>query len=392
MTPPARLTDGAAAESDGDGEATGERSTDQGSGAPPRPDPISWDTAQKVAARVGGREPLADSYHYASLEPDFRELTAEAEELVAAETGLRSLSGPARARVTDRAGWVAANLASFQRLLRPVTDKLSSRLGSGSNPVVPVGRAVAGAEVGALLGWMSTRVLGQYDMLVVENENPDDQDIVYYVGPNILALEKKYAFPPREFRLWLAIHEVTHRAQFTGIDWMRPHFLSLVDSTLSSFDPDPSRLIDALRRAVEEVRAGRRPLDEGGIVALLADPDQQAVLQQIQGLMSVLEGHGDLVMDRAAADRIPSAARFRQVLHQRRQSKGVTRLVQRLVGVEAKLRQYEEGESFLEAIEKADPANVELLWRGPEWLPDLAEIRSPDTWLARAREAATAAS
>jgi len=357
---------------------------------PARPDPIGWDTAQKVATRVGGREPLADSYHYASLEPDFAELTAEAEELVAAETGIRSLSGPARARVTDRAGWVAANLASFQRLLRPVTDKLAGKLGSSS--MLPVGRTVAGAEVGALLGWMSTRVLGQYDMLVVENENPDDQDIVYYVGPNILALEKRYAFPPREFRLWLAIHEVTHRAQFTGIPWMRPHFLSLVDSTLGSFDPDPSRLIDALRRAMEEVRAGRRPLDEGGIVALLADPEQQVVLQQIQGLMSVLEGHGDLVMDRAAADRIPSAARFRQVLHQRRQSTGFTRLIQRLVGVEAKLRQYEEGETFLEAIEADDPANVELLWRGPEWLPDLSEIRTPDVWLARAREAATAAS
>src|SRR5688572_16126590 len=131
------------------------------------PDPIAWDVAERVAARIGGREPFADSYHYASLQPDFEELTAEAEELVAAETGLRSFAGAARARVTDRPGWVKANVASFQRLLRPVTERLSNTPAMTSSPVAPMARRVAGAEVGALLGWMSTRVLGQYDLLLV---------------------------------------------------------------------------------------------------------------------------------------------------------------------------------------------------------------------------------
>src|SRR5205807_8286728 len=139
-------------------------------------EPIAWDLAQRVAVRVAGREPFAESYHYASLEPDFTELTAEAEELVAEATGLRSLAGPARARVTDRAGWVRANVRSFRRLLRPLTERLGERLGAG--PVATVGRSVAGAEVGALLGWMSTRVLGQYDLLVVETEDVESQDIV----------------------------------------------------------------------------------------------------------------------------------------------------------------------------------------------------------------------
>ncbi|MEA2534059.1 MAG: hypothetical protein QOJ93_1870, partial [Actinomycetota bacterium] len=200
-------------------------------------DPISWDLAERVAVRVSGREPFAESYHYQSLQPDFEELTAEAEELVAAETGLRSLAGPARARVTDRAGWVRANIASFQRLLgkSAFIDRVGRNM--DDSPIAPVGRALAGAEVGTLLGWMSTRVLGQYDLLVVEDENPDDQDVVYYVGPNILSLEKRFGFPPREFRLWLALHEVTHRVQFTGIPWMRPYFLSLVESSVSSIDP-----------------------------------------------------------------------------------------------------------------------------------------------------------
>jgi coenzyme F420 biosynthesis associated uncharacterized protein len=358
--------------------------------APSSADFIAWDTAEKVAIRVAGQEPLAESYHYASLEPDFAEFTAEAEILVGRQTGLHSLHGDARVRVTDRAGWIRANLASFQRLLRPFTDRIGERI--NTTKVAPIGRHIAGAEVGALLGWMSTRVLGQYDMLVVENENPDDQDIVYYVGPNILALEKRFAFPPREFRLWLALHEVTHRAQFTGVPWLRPYFLSLVDSSLANFDPDPKVFVSALRRGVEELRAGRRPLDEGGLVTLLAGPEQHAVLQQMQGLMSVLEGHGDITMDRAAADRIPSASRFRDVLHERRQSSGTVRFVQRLVGLEAKMRQYQEGEEFLEAIEIAHPDHVSLLWEGSEYLPTLREIRDPDAWVSRVTDVRAAAS
>ena len=113
-------------------------------------DPIAWDVAERVAVRVSGREPFAESYHYASLEPDFTELTAEAEELVAAITGLRSLAGPARARVTDRAGWVRANLASFRRLLRPLLEKLGPRLAAA--PLAPVGRVMTGASPAPMLG------------------------------------------------------------------------------------------------------------------------------------------------------------------------------------------------------------------------------------------------
>ena len=355
------------------------------------PDPIAWDLAERVAVRVAGREPFADSYHYASLQPDFDELTAEAEELVAQATGLRSLAGPARARVTDRAGWVRANIASFQRLLRPVTDRLGPKL--GGSPIAPVTRAVAGAELGTLLGWMSTRVLGQYDLLLVEDDRPEDQDIVYYVGPNVIALEKRFAFPPREFRLWLALHEVTHRAQFTGIPWMRDHFRTLVEGTLGTVEPDPKRLLEAIRRAVDELRAGRNPLDEGGLIALLASPEQHAVLQKVQGLMSLLEGHGDVTMDRAGAAQIPSAPRFSAVLRDRRtQASAPVRFVQRLVGLEAKLRQYEMGERFIEAVEAAGgPALLDQAWRGPDWLPTLAEIRQPPLWIARIREAEPAA-
>lgn len=351
---------------------------------------VDWALAQRVAVRVSGREPFAESYHYDSLGPDFAELTARAEAMVGDATGLRSLAGPARGRVTDRAGWIDANIASFQRLLRPLIERLEERMATGL--LAPLTRKFAAVEVGTMLGWMSGRVLGQYDLLIIEEEAPHDQDIVYYVGPNVLALEKQYAFPPREFRLWLALHEVTHRAQFTGIPWMREHFLSLVEQLLDNVDPDPRRINEALGRLFEALRAGRSPFEDGGMAALIASPEQRAVLDEVAGLMSLLEGHGDVTMDRAGADAIPSAERFGRVLRERRHAaQGLVRLIQQLVGLEAKLAQYEQGERFIEQVERAGGTTLlDQAWEGPENLPSLVEIRDPDRWIARVAAAKVA--
>ena len=147
---------------------------------------ISWETATDVATRVARRREPMTPYEQRLMEAEFEELTVEAEELVATETGLRSLAGPARARVADRPQWVDANVASFQRLLRPVTDKLERPAGPqrGLEPD-PAPRCPArspGPRSAWCSGWMSTRVLGQYDQLLIEDEHPEQQDIVYYVG------------------------------------------------------------------------------------------------------------------------------------------------------------------------------------------------------------------
>ncbi len=201
----------------------------------------------------------------------------------------------------------------------------------------------------------------------------------------MLSLEKQFAFPPREFRLWLALHEVTHRAQFTGVEWMRPHFLGLVEQTLDSVDPDPKRFLEALSRVTEAVRGGENPLADGGLMALVASSDQRAVLDQVSGLMSLLEGHGDITMDRAGHGLIPSADRFARVLRQRRQNaSGPAKLLQQLIGLEAKLNQYAQGEAFIEAVEKVGgPELLARAWERPEMLPTLVEIREPARWVER---------
>jgi putative hydrolase len=385
---------------------------------------VDWDFARSIAGRVAGEEPFSGSYHLDALEGDLLELTTQAEALVEAETGLYSNAGQARARITDRMGWVDANLASFDRLLRPLLGRMEAEAaaddaepGEGGflsrSPLGPlltpmteavggvvgqvsntVGPKVAGAEVGALLGWMSARVLGQYDLLIIEDERPEDQDWVYYVGPNVLSLEKRYGFPPREFRLWIAVHECTHRAQFTGVPWLRPYFLSLVNELLDTVDTDTGQLLDSVRSAVAARRSGEPgpSLSDGGLSGLLASPEQRATMDKVTGLMSLLEGHGDITMDRAAKDLIPSQPRFARVMSQRRKNaSGPAKLIQKLTGMEAKLAQYEEGEHFVLAVEQAGGRPLfDMVWSGPEALPTIDEIRDPDRWIQRVGHGAAA--
>jgi coenzyme F420 biosynthesis associated uncharacterized protein len=353
---------------------------------------VDWALAERVAGwALARRRPPAD-YRPAALAEEFETLTARAEQLVAAATGLRPPSA-ARAVVVDRPAWVRANVASIQRILGPTLHKLETRRRSGpfgtlpsavAAPLAGVGRSMNGAQLGLLLAWMSTRVLGQYDLLVTD-ELAEEQDLVYYVGPNVVGLESRYGFPPAEFRLWLALHEVTHRAQFTAVPWLRDHFVSLVDQGLEPFGSDPHHLTEALRRAAEEVRSGRSPLRDGGVMGLVATPEQLDALHRIQALMSLLEGHGDVTMDRAGAAAVPGAERFSRVLRERReQVRGPAKLLQQVLGLEAKLRQYAEGEEFVNAVERAGGADLfNRVWRGPEWLPSLAEIRDPGQWVTR---------
>jgi coenzyme F420 biosynthesis associated uncharacterized protein len=241
--------------------------------------------------------------------------------------------------------------------------------------------------VGALLGWMSTRVLGQYDVLF--GSDTADADAVYLVGPNLASLEQRFGFDPHEFRTWVLVHELTHRAQFTGVPWMHAHFAGLVQDGLAFADPDPTAVLDALRAARRERRAAGQQVRDSGVVGLLAGPEQRAVMARISGLMSLLEGHGDVTMTRAAGPLVPNAERFERVLRERRKAANpVNRLVLRLVGIEAKLAQYAAGERFITAIEarRGDRA-VDRCWQDAASLPSLAEIRAPQEWLARTEPA-----
>jgi coenzyme F420 biosynthesis associated uncharacterized protein len=347
------------------------------------PDPVDWATARRVARLVAGRDPLADSYLAASLQSDFDVLTTRAEDLVEGYTGLRA-PGHATARVLDRRDWVESNITSMRALLDPLMQRFGERL--AHNPLAPVSRRIAATEMGGLLGYLAQRVLGQYDLLVPDESTVGaiPSDAVYYVGANILSLEKRFAFRPNDFRLWIAIHEVTHRAQFTGVPWMREYFLGLVRQTLDLVDPDPKTMLRAISSAVDEVRAGRNPLDEGGLVGMFASPAQRNVLGQVQALMSVLEGHGNVVMDDLGREYVAGQERMSRVLSQRRKMGGITGALQKLLGIEQKMKQYEVGEQFVRGVYKVGGRRAfDAVWQAPENLPTVAELTEPAAWLAR---------
>ena len=347
------------------------------------PGPVDWNRAERIAITVAARQPGIGKGSVESA--DFAANGRLAEERVEATTGLRSLLGNAEIQVVDRAGWIRANIASFRSLLDPVLAKWLHSASSGVTRSITgsIGAQVAGAEVGVMLGWMSARVLGQYDLLFSDDvQNPG---AVYLVGPNLLGLEQKFGFDPEQFRLWITLHELTHRAQFTGVPWMRDYFMERVHRTLDLASPDPARIIAALREAMRDRDAARQRLRDGGVVAMMATPEQQAVFNEVAGLMSLLEGHGDVVMDRAGTDLIPSAERFSRVLgERRRRASPLVKIVQRLTGLEGKLNQYAAGERFIAAIEAVRGERaVDRCWEAPTNLPSLDEVRTPQLWLDR---------
>ena len=176
--------------------------------------------------------------------------------------------------MTDRGGWAAANVRSVERLVGPAMLELQRKRGTKlGGPSLAVGRAVAGTQLGLMLAYMATRVLGQYDLLINE-EDPEDQDLVSYVGPNIVAVEAQYGFEPSEFRLWLALHEVTHRLQFTAVPWLRDHFVGLVSELLGPLSGDPAGLAELVRRTTDELRAGRNPTARAASSACWRPPNR----------------------------------------------------------------------------------------------------------------------
>lgn len=372
-----------------------------------RPGPVDWSLAARVAKWLIARRSPGTPFDTTQLTESFAAATARAEVLVSASTGWH-VPTAARSVVVDRAGWAGANVASFERLLGPVVEKFDrarnerrdERRRSESRPawavelpepisqrVAGVGRSASGAQLGAVLAWMSTRVLGQYDLLLCD-EHGEAQDIVYYVGSNVVDIEARYGFSPDQFRLWLALHEVTHRYQFTAVPWLRDHFLSLVDRAIEPIHADPGKLADLLRRASTQLRARERLLDDAGLLGLVASASQLDAIRGLQSMMSLLEGHGDVIMDRAGAGEVPDAPEFSRVLRERRQSvKGPAKVLQQVLGIEAKLRQYRQGEVFIHEVERrGGPELFSRVWEEPASLPTLAEIRQPQLWVERIGE------
>ena len=342
---------------------------------------LPWPFAGRVAGLVAGSHPLDGSYHLDHLAGRLPGIVERANRLVAAETGLE-LPGAPEVAVVSRREWIDRNIASFQHLLAPAERRLAERFErlSGDELGETLARRLVAAETGALLGYLSRRVLGQYELVLPTGA---DADSVAFVGINVLALERARQFRPAEFRLWIALHEAAHRAQFVGVPWMRPYFRALVEEMVEHAEPEEGRLRRLFAQAVAARREGRPIVDERGLMGLFATPRQQQTLDRIQALMSLHEGHGHVVMDRIGARELTAQERMSATLKARRSDPRTAALL-RLTGLEMKIRQYERGERFVKAVDRvAGWDALEAVWESADALPTIAEIEEPGRWMAR---------
>jgi coenzyme F420 biosynthesis associated uncharacterized protein len=338
---------------------------------------VDWGTADRVGRKVAGIGQTLSSVERARLFEDFSDLVPEAEALVREFTGLEPGAQRSRPWVMTRGQWLHQNLRGFERVMEPFAQKLVGNRSDGA--LATVRRGILGAQLGALLGYLGHRVLGQYDMFLP----PDDDGLLYFVGANVAGVERKHGFAHRDFRLWICLHEVTHLLQFGAAPWLRGYLTGLMDTYLGSVELDPSWLVERLRSAVAEVRRGET--ERGfGWVFLLMTPDQRDMVKKMQAAMSLLEGHSNYVMDAVGRDRIPDAQTFRHTLHDRRNRAGLERAFQRAIGFDVKVRQYALGERFVrKVVEEVGMGRFNLVWEGTSSLPTMDEIGHPEAWVAR---------
>jgi coenzyme F420 biosynthesis associated uncharacterized protein len=337
---------------------------------------IDWTLTERVAGMLAGDPERG------TPRPRLNEVAAKSERLVSAYAGLEAPAPLPEPELLTRPEWVRANLRSLQPTLEP----LAGRLGEGLGPATPIVRAAGGAllavELGVVVGYLSRRVLGQYELVILDPEAPSR---LLFVGPNLD--EASAAFGEDDLLTWVALHEVTHALQFAGVPWLRDHLAGLLREMLASLEVsiDPSRLLrlpsrDDLRSLVDTVA-------QGGLIELVTTPAQRETLDRVQATMAVLEGHAEHVMDAVGAELVPSLPRLRAAMDRRRASASApARLLQRLLGLEMKMRQYQLGKAFCDGVvEREGVEALNRVWEAPGMLPTLAELEDPDSWLARTR-------
>jgi coenzyme F420 biosynthesis associated uncharacterized protein len=356
---------------------------------------VDWQLAVATGTRLVPPGPKVSLTDAVATVEDLRARAVVADRHVARITGLDTATGSASTVVVDRPDWIRANVESFKRVAEPLLDAVLERGGTRPTGVVAaVGSRAAGLEVGGLLGYLATRVLGQFELLgpppsTVEASAADGIPAgrLTLVAPNIVATERLLDVDPGDFRLWVCLHEVTHRTQFASAPWLYGHVQALLREFVLASELDTAALLGRLRQAATGIvgAARGRGRVELSLVELMQTPEQRAVLDRLTGLMSLLEGHADVVMDAVGPDVVPSVARIRQRFDRRRNQAGsLERTIRRLLGVEMKMRQYAEGARFVRAVvEEIGMAGLNTVWTSADRLPTGAEIRDPQRWLDR---------
>jgi coenzyme F420 biosynthesis associated uncharacterized protein len=279
---------------------------------------------------------------------------------------------PVEARVVGRSGWVRANLSALRGAFEPLRHRLERRHAMASR--------VLGAQLGALFGLLSGKVLGQY---VLPLGGPGGGQLLV-VGPNVLDLAEDHGPLARDIRRTVVLHEVTHRLQFDATPWLGDHLRGLLDTYLSHSRVDVTALLDAAPRIPEAIAQVKETGDIQPLLRAVLTPEQAEVIEQAQGLMSLLEGHGNAAMYSAPdAGLIADPEGVREALASRRNDV-TAKVLTSIAGMDLKRRQYREGEDFVRrVVDRAGIDGLNRAFEAPANLPRADEVTDPDAWLVR---------
>ncbi len=365
----------------------------------PGEDFIDWDQSESIAGIValsnGSSSPIAD----AETHRFFEEMSRHSEELVEGFTGL-ALKEPLQAPyVLDRPAWVHANLESFKLIFEPFSRSYSSALKKMEGRRKRSGRlskqftrGILTVQIGLVMGYLSRNVLGQFDLGLPKQE---DAGKLYIVYPNMLQTEgRMHVASTRDFRLWITLHEVTHAFEFAAFPWTRAFMRRMMDEYFSSVTVrldgmgtgkspgfSPSDLKDTAK--LNEL------INKGGLISVMHNPEQREILGRIQAFMSLVEGYSNFVMDGVGQDILPTYQEMKEAFAKRRESKtGAERFIEKVLGFDLKLQQYQIGELFCrEVFDKEGVEFLNLAWKREENLPTYEEIHHPFLWIERMRDA-----
>src|SRR4051795_11004339 len=344
---------------------------------------VDWDLAGRTARRLISAGPSTTREEAAGVVRELHEAAAVAVAHVEGLTGLRPVpGGPVpEVAVVDRPAWVDSNASGMAALLDPLVDALAEKQDSPPGALATaIGSRATGLQAGGILAFLSSRVLGQYEIFGTGGR-------LLLVAPNIVATERKLGVDPSDFRLWVCLHEVTHQLQFTGVPWLKGYLEAEIAQFVDATDLTPEvlreRLQDVLRSLADAVRGGDG--DSEGLMALIKDPAQRAVLDRVTAVMSLVEGHAEYVMDGVGPDVVPTVKTLRKRFAQRRKGRGpLDRVLRRLLGLEQKMKQYAQGRTFVAGVvELVGMEGFNRVWEGPANLPFIEELTEPARWVER---------
>lgn len=345
-------------------------------------DLIDWRLAAATAIRLVPPGPQVERAEAHAVVAQLKDLATLAEGHVREFTELDPGPEPGQVVVVDRPGWINANVGGFRVVLAPVVERLVAKRAMPGPTAALVGSKVTGAELGAVLAYLSTKVLGQYEIFLPEGEGAGRLTLV---APNIVAAEQALGVDPRDFRLWVCLHESAHRLQFTAVPWLREHLTGEIAAYVDATDLDPMSLVRRVGGIFGAAVDAARGRGGASLIDAVQTPEQRVVLDRLTGVMSLLEGHAEFVMDGVGPQVVPSVADIRRRFDRRRHDiSAFDRLVRQVLGLDAKMRQYSEGAAFVRhAVERVGLRGFNAVWQSPETLPTKAEIHDPDAWVRR---------